>query len=494
MSVLELAFSDFSGGQASGFPFLRMPQKFGMLYQNCHVSNSGGVSKNPGYVKVTTSPGNPLNNGFEYRKNDGTVQILCSGGGIIYKKDGESLTPIKTGLDVNARVWFAQFSNYIVFGNGVDTPCKYDGTTVTVLTTLPTDTQFMKPHVHMGRLWWMCSKNNMQAFHSALQAIDDYTTAENAGYIDFSYVLPKGEELQDILTFVDLQVFMFKNYVVIYSGSNPTSTSTGGNYSMVQRIEGVGAIGPGTAIEIGTDLIFIHSSGIKSLRQVVSTGNMELSTNISSRIEADIRREIQLDTLKQYSVCHYAPKSWVMFFINGKVWIYSYLWKAWGVMTETDIGSMFQLSDGRVYLCGGSGYLYEYGIGWSYDGAEISMSWESAWFRLSNKGFPAYPTMMEIVFGRGVRANVSTMVRYDTAPVSPENIITTSPGITLMDEAMPGTWDETLYLDAPYEFEIYRVPLFGGGKAVQVIFNNISVDGPIEWQNIVILANTGGTL
>lgn len=491
MSEISLIFSDFTGGQASTFPFLKMPPKFGTLYKNCHVSESGGVAKNPGYVKVNTAPGNPLKTGFEYRKKDGTIQTLTAGGGVVYRLDGVVLTAIKTGLNPDAKVWFAQFSDKVVFGNGVDVPQKYDGTTVSDLGGLPVSTTFSKPHVHQGRLWWMDTTNRMMAYHSALQALEDYTSADNAGYIDFSFVLPRGEELQDILTFVDLQVFLFKNYVVIYAGSDPT---TGGDYRMVQRIDGVGAIGTGTATEIGTDLLFIHSSGIKSLRQVVATGNMELGKNISSNIEADIRRELKIDTVNEFAVCHYASKSWVLFLINGSVWIYSYLWKAWGRMVGGDVNGMFLLADGRVFLCGGNGYLYEYGVGYSFDGQEVSTAWEGPWLRFSRQGLPAYPTMMEIVFGKGIQANVTTMVRYDMAPVSPENVIETSPGITMMDEAMPGTWDATMYLDTPFEFEIARVPLFGGGKAVQVIFNNISADGPIEWNNITILANKGGVL
>jgi hypothetical protein len=491
MSELNLSFSDFSGGQASTFPFLKMPPKFGTLFKNCHVSDGGGVAKIPGYVKINTSPGNGLKTGFEYRKKNGTVQILCAGGGIVYKQTGVTLTAIKTGLNVAAKVWFAQFSDYVVFGNGIDPPQKYDGTTVTALAGLPTDTTFSKPHVHAGRLWWMDNTNRMMAYHSAVHALEDYTSADAAGYIDFSFILPKGEALQDILTFVDLQVFLFKNYVLIYAGTDPT---TGGDYRLVQSISGVGAVGPGTATEIGTDLLFIHSSGIKSLRQVVATGNMELGKNISSNIEADIRREIQIDTVNEYAVCHYASKSWVLFLINGSVWIYSYLWKAWGRMVGGDVSGMFGMEDGKLYLCGGLGYLYEYGVGYSFDGEVVTMAWEGPWLRFSHKGYPGYPTLMEIVFGKGVEAEVTTMVRYDLAPVSPENMIVTSPGITMMDEAMPGAWDGTMYLDSPFAFVIERVPLFGGGKAVQVIFNNISTVGPVEWNNITILATRGNEL
>jgi hypothetical protein len=489
-----LQVKDFSGGETSLYPYMTMPPKYAVKLQNCHVSETGGLAKIEGYSRLNINRlDQTIKTGFEFKQNNGTTTILAAGGGKVFTLNGNTLNDLKTGLNTTAKVWFAQMHNTVLFGNGVDAPMKYDGTTVSNVGGLPTGTMFIKPHVHAGRVWWTDGVNRMMAYCSALQATDDYTTAQNAGYIDFNFVLPRGDELQDIVSYIDLLVFLFKNHVVIYSGTNPT---TGGDFKMVQLIEGVGVVSPNATLPLGSDLLFVHISGVKSLRQVVTTGNMsigDVSINMATAIQREIKNAINNGS--DFAVAHFPRRGWSCFLINGVVWIYSYIWKAWGRMVGADVFGLVGLMDGSMYLCG-TGLIYQYGGYWSFDSNSINMQWESAWMPYSRQNYKGLPKIMEMMFGKGVNINLDVMLSHDMNAVMPGNIQTvqTSPGISFMDSNQQDTWDNSFFMDSVTEFGALRLPLFGSGKAVQIIISNISTQGPIEWQNIIIQGVMGGKL
>jgi hypothetical protein len=470
------------------------PTKYSLKMQNCHISETGGLAKMPGYTRVNSNYVDlNITTGFEYKKNNGATIILAAGNGRVLKLGTNvpvQLSDLATGFDADAKMWFAQFNNICVFSNGIDAPKKYDGTTVSNVGGLPAGTKFCKPHVHKGRLWWTDSANRMMAYHSALLAIDDYTSANNAGYIDFSFVLPVGDELQEILTYVDLLVFIFRNHVAIYSGTNPTE---GGDFSIVQIISGVGGVSPDSTLPIGSDLLFIHDSGIKSLKQAVATGNMTVGDVSKDEVTA-IQREIRigLATGKPFAVAHYPQRGWSCFLINEVIWVYSYNWRAWGRLVNANVFGLMNLMDGSMYLLG-TGYIYDYGGSWSFDGAAINMSWESAWIAYSQSNYRGYPKIMEIMFGKGVNTDVLVGVSHDMNVDIPGNV-QTIPGTSFMDTVQPNPWEESFFMDQAIEFGPMRLPVFGSGKAVQITISNISTEGPIEWTNILMRGVIGGTL
>lgn len=485
------SLSNFSGGEATIYPFTNMPPKMNQKLVNCHVSGTGGIAKNPGYVRLNledVSPAGQFKTGFEFKKSDGTSQVLGAAAGKVFKLDGVVLSQIKTGLDASAKLWFAQAGDVCVMGNGVDTPIKYNGTTVSNLGGLPSGTKFKKPHVHKGRVWWVDSISKMTAFHSGLNKVEDYTTANDAGYIDFRYILPEGDELIDILTFIDLLIFVFRNHLAIYAGSDPTSS---GDFMLVQIVNKIGAIGPGATAAIGTDLYVLHTSGLRSLRQVMNVGSLTLG-ELSHPIQPSLQREIKNDIRKEFSIGHFPEKSWIMFHVGETVWVYSYYWKAWGRMIGGDINGMFNLADDSLYLCG-TGRLYQYGRAWSFDSMPMQLSWEGPWVKFSNQGFTGFPKLIELSCGQGVNVSLDVMLRYDLGAVSSENIMTvqTSPGYSMMDEATQSEWEDSFFMDAVNDYEYVRVPAFGSGKTMQMIISNLSDKGPIEWNNILVQGNIG---
>ena len=169
-------------------------------------------------------------------------------------------------------------------------------------------------------------------FRSALNNPEDYTAALDAGYLDFAFVLKRGDELLDMFTFLNMLVFFFRDHIAIFSGSNPTAS---GDFALQQLIEGCGVVGTDTVQGLGTDCAFLYNSGVKSLRQVVTTGALNLN-DVSEHIDPVIMPDIAGNAGGRWASAHYPKMRCYFILIGNTVWGYSYTWKAWFRMVGTD--------------------------------------------------------------------------------------------------------------------------------------------------------------
>lgn len=478
-------WGDLTGGEAHIYPISAMPPKYSTLLQNFHITEKGGIGKIPGYTKVnSTTVSSELTYGYEFRKSNGTVITLVAGGGKIYKVDGGSLTAIKTGLDTSAIVDFAQMNDICIMVNGVDAPMKYDGTTVSALGGSPPATAY-KVHVHKRRVWMLEKADRVKATHSALNNPEDYTTGGDAGYIDFAFVIGRGDEALDVKTYVDLIVFFFRSHIVIYSGTNPTAS---GDFAIVQVIEGSGVVASNAAIGAGTNMAFIYKSGIKTLRQVVTTGSLN-ADDLSDKIDPVLRDMIA--AAGTFNVAHYPKNGWLLFQIGETVWIYSYTWKAWGRMVGADVKGMFHTTDGKVYICG-TGFLYEFGTGDDFAGVSPKYIWCSAYKRFSKGGHKVYPKAMTIVSQPySDLAAMNLYVTYDMNNPSSEYPIPVSlvpEGIVWIDAVTD--WDAIDPFDE-VQYGENRVPLFGAGRSMTLTLEDNSKESA-DIVDLTVLAEVGG--
>lgn len=487
MAKQTVTFSvmNVSGGEASIFPLTEMPSKYSILMQNCYPGESGLVAKIPGYVSVLTEKvAEALTNGFEYANSDGTKQFLLAGGGKIYKDDGGELAELKDDLDTGARFYFSQINDIVIITNGVDAPLKYDGTTVTALGGSPPTTA-IKSHIHKNRVWMIDATDKMLATCSALNTPEAYT-GTGSGYIDFKFVLAHGDELVDIVSYVDLLVFIFKNHIAIYSGSNPVGVDS--DFQLVQLIDGVGAVGTGVTVTLGTDLAILTPQGVVTLRQTVSTGNLNMGL-LSKDIAPTLR--LALNSSGGISAVHYKKYGWLLFLIGTTIYGYSYSWKAWFRIVGTDVGGFFTTSADALYITGNGDY-YAYDSGWSFNGTNIEMLWEPAWLRIAKGEVNyAYPQVMEMLTRPSLDATIGMQVMYDLKYAMAENITTFKLSSDIPDIDGLQDFDGVDLLDGVLPYELIRVPLFGRGRIMKFRFRNLSTDGPIELAGFSIISKLG---
>jgi hypothetical protein len=480
---------DVSGGEASSFPIANMPEKYSTLMQNCYVGENGLVTKVPGYVALNKdAAAESFRSTFQYLKSTGLVQQLVAGGGKIYKLAGSTLTPIKTNLDVSAKVHFAQMNDIVIIGNGVNPPMKYDGTTVSTLGGSPPETGY-KPHVHKNRVWWLDKTDKMLAYHSALNNPEDYT-GTGSGYIDFKYVLKVGDELVDILTYIDLLVFVFKNHIAIYSGTTPSGTDS--DFRLVQLIEGVGAVGTDATVPFGTDLALLSHQGILKLTNVVNTGDLK-ANSLSSNNEHSLRAVINtITSATSLASVHYKKYGWLLYLIGSTIYGYSYFWKAWFRIVGADANGL-DVAGNNLYIPG-TGYLYQFDSGYSFNGIAPIFLWKTAWIQIAKgSNMIGYPKILELSHNLQTQVEIGISAEFDFRNANIENVTSFVLGEAPIALDSVAVFDDLNPLDgAVLPYETVRVPLFGKGRLMRLCFSNTSIDGPIELAGFTIFREIGG--
>lgn len=484
---MPATLGDFSGGEAD-LPFTKMPPKFSSKMVNFYPTPTGGVAFMPGYTRVNQyAVPEGLSNGHVFIKSDGTKIVLCAGGGKVYKVVGNALTSIITGWDTTARVRFITANNYCIIINGVNAPQKYDGTTVSALGGTPPATAF-KGVYHRGRVWFIERTNKLLASYSALQAIEDYTTAHNAGYFDFTKILKSGDELTDIESYLDLLVFYFKNHIMVYSGSNPTDY---GDFQIVFQVEGAGAI-TDTLKACGLDHYFLSQIGARSLRQLMQTGP-EPEDLISKNIQQRLTAAYSGNPNGPFASAHFQRLGFYMTLIGDEIWIYVYNRGAWCRLKGGLIYGMFSDSDGSaVYICG-QGFLYKFDQGWSHDGVEMRREWDPAWLKFFKNAEKVSPKLLEIYSTSPTPVVLQVGQRFDLNAGVTDSVqqFTTLPAPSLMDQSVPDIWDICFFMDSP-DYEPTRIPLYGRGSTMQLSWSTNDLNGPWEVNGLKILFVPGG--
>jgi hypothetical protein len=310
-----------------------------------------------------------------------------------------------------------------------------------------------KFHIFKNRLWAVLSNNKMLAIYSGLNAPQDFQTSNDAGFLDFKYVLDVSDELVDIATYVDLIVFFFKNNILIYSGTNP---NFGGDFVNRQSITDVGLLAPATILQTGAELVFLNKDGIKTLNQVVTTGALNAG-NLSTTINDYIVQAIADNTNELYGVAHYPKLAWYIFLIGDIIWVYNYARKEWQRMvtpaTDKTVG-IFSTNEGDVFM-GGEHYLYKYGESARFGTSDMTCIWESGWVRTSQTGF-GRPKYIDILSSNTDTAQrtVSWQIAlsgYDIKRISDASINS-------------GTYDTNINTS---DF-VYKIPAFNAGNILKL--------------------------
>lgn len=111
--------------------------------KNINLHN-GVREKRGGTTKITAEldSGARIYGLFDYLKPAGSQYIVFATSTKIWK---DASNTIKTGWTASKYVWFNQFAGELYACNGADTPGKWDGTTWTDLTNIPTDWGTSKP-------------------------------------------------------------------------------------------------------------------------------------------------------------------------------------------------------------------------------------------------------------------------------------------------------------------------------------------------------------
>jgi hypothetical protein len=129
-----------------------------------------------------------------------------------------------------------------------------------------------------GRMWMAdIGANNNTIYYSALLEPDNFT-AVGSGFINLEQVVPGGDKIVALSAHNNFLVVFCQNNIAIYSGADNIDT-----LQVSDVIKGVGCIARDSVQNIGTDIIFLSNSGVRSLGRTIqekSSPMRDISKNV----------------------------------------------------------------------------------------------------------------------------------------------------------------------------------------------------------------------
>lgn len=301
---------------------------FATIATNCVIDKNGRLSSRKGWAMITTNNGDLADNEYietiyEILGVGGTSTIVSSGGGKfftgtttltrlnVYGPDSGgpavlSPQPTFTGnrwqwctLQENAGASAETYAVTTQRGNVamVYREGAHSGPYVlqrigTDYGSKPTGVTTFDPdccHAAFGRVWVAgLTENRTTVFYSPLLDPSHFT-GSGSGLLDISAVVGGNDEIVAISSHNGFLVIFCKRNIVIYANADTPSTIT-----LADVVPGVGCIARDSVQQTGNDVIFLSSSGVRSLSRTVQEKSMplrELSLNIRDDLVSYIESE-----------------------------------------------------------------------------------------------------------------------------------------------------------------------------------------------------------
>jgi len=299
---------------------LDLSQGWALVANNCVIDQYGRVGARKGYTHLHTAnadiTGYAIKAIGEVVTLNGTSYTICAGHNKLFKYASGTLTTLTYGGGGTAPTigndnWHMASLNgqLFLFQSGHD-PLVFDPA---VSTTQYKRVSEMTGYVGTvqaanicisayGRLWTANTATNKVTLQfSDILSGEDWNTG-TSGSLDTTTVWPLGGDIITALGAHNGFLYVFgKNNILIYSGATDPSGMV-----LADVVSGVGCIARDSIANTGTDIIFLSSTGVRSLQRTIqekSAPFRELSKNVRNDLLAYVTAESD-STIKAI----YSPK------------------------------------------------------------------------------------------------------------------------------------------------------------------------------------------
>ncbi len=386
---MDINYFDLSGGINQSTTKTELGSKSGKMYwadaKNVELYNNKGIIRQNGNRLFVELPNSEAITAMcEMEADNNYKLVITTISGKIYVCDGETerLTLINktiSGSDVNIvpflrGVIISTESNvmfYLKNNNNFD----IDEYTVKDLQNnplIPTCICAFK-----GRVW--CAKGST-LYYSALGSYRDFTTANDAGYINDFHT--DTDDIKAIAAYKDYLAIYKKNKVFLLSGSSPE------DFAIIPFADR-GAYSKNSIVNVDNKQFFL-SSGIYALEQVGELNQIRLGSEISLNIKNEFNNFDKLLMDKAF-VVHYPAKHQVWYFIPYQddenfhtILINDYLNYAWFKRVIPQNITCACLFMDKVVSADIDGKIYYEDNGNTFNGTNIEFMWKSPFLSLGN--------------------------------------------------------------------------------------------------------------
>ena len=355
---------------------------FALVATNCILDQYGRIGARKGYTRVNSSSGNLGANDVgvihELVQNDGTLTILFAGNNKLFKLGtANAVTELTyggggTAPTITASNWQTASLNGIAyfFQTGHD-PLIYDpAVSITTFRRVSEKTGYAGtvPLANIaisafGRLWVANTSSDKVTVTFSDLIAGHVWSGGTSGSLDVSRVWPNGaDEVMGLAAHNDFLFIFGKRQILVYSGA-----STPASLLLSDTVGSIGCIARDTIQSIGSDVVFLSDSGVRSLMRTIQEKSAPLR-DLSKNVRFDLNSSLAGETLANLKSVYSEKEAFYLLVLPATFQVYCFDTKQslqdgasrvtkWDSIAPTALRS---LRNGDLYI-GKNGFIGKYG-------------------------------------------------------------------------------------------------------------------------------------
>jgi hypothetical protein len=355
---------------------------FALVATNCILDQYGRIGARKGWTRVNSSSGNLGANDVgvihELVQNDGTLTVLFAGNNKIFKLGtSNAVTELTYGgggsaPTITASNWQCATLNGIAyfFQTGHD-PLIYDpAISSTTYRRVSEKSGYVAtvPQANIclsafGRLWVANTSTDKVTISFSDLIAGHVWGGGTSGSLDVSRVWPNGaDEIMGLAAHNDFLFIFGKRQILVYSGA-----STPASLVLSDTVGSIGCIARDTIQSIGSDVVFLSDSGVRSLMRTIQEKSAPLR-DLSKNVRFDLNSSLTGETLASLKSVYSEKEAFYLLVLPAAFQVYCFDTKQnlqdgasrvtkWDSIAPTCLRS---LRNGDLYI-GKNGYVGKYG-------------------------------------------------------------------------------------------------------------------------------------
>jgi len=355
---------------------------FALVATNCILDQFGRIGARKGYTKVNSSSGNLGANDVgvihELVQNDGALTILFVGNNKLFKLGtSNAVTELTyggggTAPTITASNWQCASLNGIAyfFQTGHD-PLIYDpAVSTTTYRRVSEKSGYVAtvPQANIaisafGRLWVANTASDKVTISFSDLIAGHVWGGGTSGTLDVSRVWPNGaDEVMGLAAHNDFLFIFGKRQILVYSNA-----STPASLVLSDTVGSIGCIARDTIQSIGSDVVFLSDSGVRSLMRTIQEKSAPLR-DISKNVRFDLNSSLVGESLVNIKSVYSEKEAFYLLVLPAASVVYCFDTKQtlqdgafrvtkWDSITPKSLKS---LRNGDLYI-GKNGFIGKYG-------------------------------------------------------------------------------------------------------------------------------------
>lgn len=313
LEPVSIAAPGFYGLNLQDSP-VGLPPEYALEASNCVIDRYGRVGARKGWAKFSATEAGigtaDVTLIHEFINTDGSVKILFIANGHIWSMDPTTgaVTDVYTGTwssgDDN---WKAvTFNGYAWFFKRGEDPLRYapgsPGTVAKINSLggyLGTVQQANEVLSSYGRLWTADTSTDKLTIKFSDLLIGEAWSGGSSGSLNIEKVLTNGTRpIVALAAFNGYLVVFCDTTIVVYQGADVDPAT---NLELVDVIDGVGCISRDSIQDVGSDILFLSDTGVRSLGRVIDQKSApleDISRNVRDKLIEDVGINADNESIK----------------------------------------------------------------------------------------------------------------------------------------------------------------------------------------------------